>query len=111
VTEVELRCSECAATSLAQVRWSFDVSAAAYEPAFGLKLRLQTSCRRHVLWAYNPRHLEFLHNFVEARIRERVPNQNRTLVSRLPRWIKSAQNREAVLKAIATLESECGSGA
>src|SRR5262249_48807197 len=105
VERVELHCSECAATMLAPVKWSFGTGDLPYEPSFGMALALQEPCRGQILWAYNPRHLAFLRDFVAATQRERAVNHNGTLASRLPRWIKLAKNREAVLGAVAELEA------
>lgn len=70
-------------------------------------LWLQMPCCGHVLWAYNTAHLAFLREYVQADLRERVPvpNTNNTLASKLPRWMKSAKNRDEVLKGIARLEA------
>lgn len=76
----------------------------------GLPLWLQTPCCGHVLWAYNAEHLAFLEAYIQATLRERGPldhpsaNRNRTLVSRLPLWMKRRQNREDVLKGLARLK-------
>ena len=35
--------------------------------------------------------------------RERIPNINKSLASRLPQWIKSSKNRVEVLKGITRL--------
>ena len=70
---------------------------------FGLPLWLQTPCAGEVLWAWNEWHLDWLERYVAADLRERTPNQNRSLASRLPRWIKSAKNRDEVLKGICRL--------
>ena len=60
------------------------------------------------LWAFNRRHLELLESYVEAKLRERHEDEdqgwaNTSLVSRLPAWMKSAKNREEVLKGLARL--------
>lgn len=75
-------------------------------------LWLTTPCLGgEVLWATNARHLAFLRAYVEATDR-RAPERadgdprNATLASRLPRWLKLARNRAAVLAAIATLEAK-----
>src|SRR5699024_2318562 len=78
-----------------------------------LELWLQTPCCGETLWAYNKEHLDFLEQYVAATLRERThpdgtlwsqtPARNSTLASRLPAWIKSAKNREAVLKGIGKL--------
>ena len=74
---------------------------------FHYPLWLQTSCCGQTLWAYNLRHLEFIEAFVRAKLRERNPHQhhysNRSLFSRLPKWIQSAKNREGIIKAIAKI--------
>jgi hypothetical protein len=73
---------------------------------FGLPLWLQISCCRETLWAYNYKHLEFIENYVSANLRERTPNLNKSVASRLPKWIKSAKNRDEILKAIKKLKSK-----
>ncbi len=67
---------------------------------FHQPLWLQTPCRGHTLWAYNREHLEFLERYVTAELRERLPNVNRSVASRLPRWVTRASNREDVRRAI-----------
>jgi hypothetical protein len=76
-------------------RWTDDVS-----------LWLKTNCCGNTLWAYNKEHLDFLESYVSASIREQVPNINKSLASRLPTWIKSAKNRETVLKCINKLRKK-----
>lgn len=75
---------------------------------FGIDLWLQTDCVGESLWAFNKRHLEFLENFVSAKHRQRNPNNetwmNSSLASRLPKWLKSAKNRDQILKAIEVLK-------
>jgi hypothetical protein len=81
---------------------------------FGLPLWLRTPCRGHTLWAYNAQHLAFLDDYVRATFRE-APSvdgmagadgqaRNRTLASRLPRWIKSGRHREDILAGIERLK-------
>lgn len=51
-----------------------------------------------ILWAYNRDHLDFLEDYVQATLREGLPEQapavfkNKTAASRLPKWIKRAKN-------------------
>ncbi len=71
-----------------------------------MSLLLQTSCVGETLWAYNSRHLDFLTGYVAATIRERSANTNSTMASRLPKLLKVAQNRRAVLQAIEALRVE-----
>jgi hypothetical protein len=69
-----------------------------------LPLLLQTSCCGKTLWVFNEAHLSFIQDYASALIRERSGSSNASLASRLPQWIKSARNREAVLKAAAKLK-------
>jgi hypothetical protein len=73
---------------------------------------LQTPCCGETLWAYNKEHLDFLEQYVAATLRERAhPDgpllsqkaRNLSLASRLPAWIKSAKNRDDVLRCIGKL--------
>lgn len=78
---------------------------------FDLPLWLQTPCCGEILWAYNERHLTFLESFVSSGLRQRKRHletgwSNQSLASRLPRWIKSAKNREEVLKAASLLRAK-----
>ncbi len=77
---------------------------------FHLPLWLRVSCCGETLWAYNAEHLNYLEEYVGAKLRERMKDQrfgwsNRSLPSRLPVWMKSAKNREEILKCIAKLKS------
>jgi hypothetical protein len=83
----------------------------AADPYFHLPLWLQVPCAGNVLWAFNARHLAFLRDYVSATDRRtlredpRAP-RNRLLTSRLPRWMKLARNRVAVLRGIGRLEKK-----
>ncbi len=74
-------------------------------------LWLQERCCGETLWAYNREHLEWLKSFVSATLRERASHEergwsNQSMASRLPKWIKRASNRKAILSAIEKLESK-----
>ncbi len=76
---------------------------------FQLPLWFQTDVGDHRLWAYNLRHLQFIKAFVRATIREgsrtgTVGTRNRSVVSRLPEWVKTAKNRKRILKALDRME-------
>jgi hypothetical protein len=82
----------------------------AADPYFHLPLWLKASCGDEVLWAYNERHLDFIDSYVGAVNRRREPRlptgpRNALLESRLPRWLKLARNRAAVLAAVAKLRA------
>ena len=71
-------------------------------------LWLQKSCCGQNLWAYNLDHLAAIEAFVQAKHRERHHlrgYRNSSLFSRLPKWIQSAKNRDAVLRSILKLRN------
>jgi|26BtaG_2_1085354.scaffolds.fasta_scaffold00028_40 hypothetical protein len=67
---------------------------------------LKISCCGEMLWALNLEHLDFLEKYVEADLRVRIPNKNKSVASRLPPWIKRANNREEILKSIQRLREK-----
>jgi hypothetical protein len=71
----------------------------------GLPLWLAVPFRGHVLWAINADHLTFMENYVAASLRETGPGNSR-LASRLPAWIKSAKNRDDILRSLALLRAK-----
>ncbi|MFF4354061.1 hypothetical protein [Streptomyces sp. NPDC001530] len=86
----------------------------ALDPYFRAPLWLQTETRHGWLWAYNLEHLAFLRQFVAASLRERAPwydiGQKMTVVARLPVWIKSAKNRDEVLRAVERIRATVSAG-
>jgi hypothetical protein len=103
----KLSCLHCSYTSIwkgkAQQRGG------PYDRYFRLPLWLQTPCCGEILWAFNEEHLSFLERYVTAkqRIKFHAEGQvrNGTMASRLPVWIKSAKNRDEVVKGIARVGS------
>ncbi|WP_326281641.1 hypothetical protein [Tamlana sp. 2201CG12-4] len=67
---------------------------------------LKVPCCGQILWAMNLEHLDFLERYVESDLRERIPNINKSLASRLPKWIKSSKNRLEILKCIKKLRNK-----
>lgn len=74
-----------------------------YDWYFGLPLWLQSPCCGEILWAFNAKHLDFLESYFVATIREQKPNVNRSVISRLPLWMKDPKNRNNLLRAVASL--------
>lgn len=100
--ELDVLCS-CGAirtTSLSR-RW---LVGAPVDPYFRFALWLQTAVGDENLWAYNRDQLAFMSAYFSGTLRTRMPNHNRSLVSRLPAWMKSAKKQTAVLKGLARLE-------
>ena len=80
------------------------------DTVFGLPLWLQKEFRDELFWAFNYEHLEMLEDYVKAKLRERgisprnTIRKNSSMMSRLPEFIKSAKNRNEILKLIAELQ-------
>ena len=76
------------------------------DPFLDLPLWLVTDVGGETLWAFNAEHLDLLESYVSATLRERVPDRTHyTLVEKLPAWVKSAKNRDAVLAGVARLRA------
>ena len=58
------------------------------------------------LWAYNTDHLEYIEQYIVADLRERNYSTAGTLVARLPGFVKSAKNRDDLLKLIRKMKEK-----
>ena len=65
-----------------------------------LKYFLELNCCGNTLYALNVDHLDFIKHYVESDLRERIPNINKGLASRLPQWIKDKKNRHEILSCV-----------
>jgi hypothetical protein len=99
-------CPSCGLVEDIGMRFSIERFGSAIDPAFGLPLWLQVPCCGHVLWAFNKDHLSKLRQYTAAELRERVGVISWSVFSRLPAWMTSAKNRNAVLKGIGRLEEK-----
>lgn len=76
-------------------------------PILKVPLWLTIECGGHMIWACNYEHLALIEKHIEATLRERNTvkgNTNRSVGSRLPRWMSSKKSREKVLKCIQELK-------
>jgi hypothetical protein len=90
---------------LEPIAWSRTWQSTPCDPYFGYPLWFVGTVKGDVFWAYNAAHLSFIRGYVQATLRIRDPDQNGSLASRLPRFLKDHKNRAAVLRAISALES------
>jgi hypothetical protein len=100
---VFVTCRGCGARNRRAASWRPKDAPEERDDYFGLPLWLQTECCGRVLWARNEGHLLFLERYVGAQLRERAPNRNGSLASRLPSWMKQGKNRDEVLACLARL--------
>lgn len=100
------RCQSCQQDDTANFRISKQPYQG-FDDYFGMPLLLTANFKGHLFWAYNDEHLAELKAFIEAELRERhhlIGRSNGSMISRLPLWIKSAKNRDELLKLIEKLE-------
>ncbi|MBK6821830.1 MAG: hypothetical protein IPG87_02125 [Saprospiraceae bacterium] len=65
------------------------------------------SVKGELIWAYNQKHLLEIENYVRATLRERTTDRFKmTMVEKLPDFIKSAKNREEVLKTLEKMQNK-----
>lgn len=104
IQPAKLTCLHCAhsTTDPDPNRWTIYTDGR--DPFFAHPLWLTATVRGHTLWAYNHKHLQFIKQLVQAKLREHAPNQNKTLSNRLPKWLLDKKNRNHILRAINKLE-------
>jgi len=73
---------------------------------FGQELWLVGSIKNDVFWANNYEHLDYMKQYISSGLRQRNNRAFFTLVEKLPGFIKSAKNRERLLKLIVKLEKK-----
>ncbi len=78
------------------------------DPYFGLNLWLQKEFNDGIFWAYSYDHLRFLKGHISADLRERDLDNilNRSIGSRLPKWLSLGKNRENLIKVIKALKEK-----
>ena len=64
---------------------------------FGLPYFFQENVRENLFWARNTLHMKLIEDYVSSELRER---KGMSLVAKLPSFIKSKKNRDAILKII-----------
>lgn len=74
------------------------------DPFFGFDLWMQTSVKSNVLWVYNLDHLVYLRQYVSAKMRDDDGRTKYSMIAKLPQWIKSANNRDLIVRKLNKLE-------
>ncbi|MEX0995668.1 MAG: hypothetical protein WDZ45_01310 [Flavobacteriaceae bacterium] len=73
---------------------------------FEVELWFKAPFKNEVFWAYNPAHLEYLEQYISAKLREHKDRTHFTLLEKLPRFYHEAKNREGLLKIIKKLKAK-----
>ena len=101
-----VNCPSCHQQTNVDIKWDLDRhSGGAVDPNFGCTLWLQIPCSGHILWAYNQKHLLDLKSFIGSSFRDGRNRSKYSMVTRLPRWMIIAKNRDVVLRCIEKLEA------
>ncbi|HGM7314111.1 TPA: hypothetical protein ACKP7W_002386 [Stenotrophomonas maltophilia] len=96
-------CSQCGRSNDVEVTLSQWHGNDAIDPNFGLPLRLVEKTAAGLLWAYNAEHLQALHDYATATLRE-GSGHHRSMFSCLPQWMKLARNRVLLQRAVERLQ-------
>lgn len=105
-----LACQSCGLVKDKKVRQAiFGRTHGPVDSYFEMPLWLVAHQGTESLWAYNLEHLTYIESFVAAAHRTRNLDApgclNCSIISRLPRWIKKAGNRQKVLAMIQKLKN------
>lgn len=98
------RCGQCGRSSDVDASATPLRDAEPADPQFGLPLHLVEPTRAGLLWAYNAEHLQALHDYAAATLREHGGVRNSSMFSRLPQWMKLARNRVLLQRSVERLQ-------
>jgi hypothetical protein len=101
-----LSCFECHYTSSKCISAEDRIDSITTDYWFGQELWLQAAFKNEVFWANNYEHLDYMKQYISSGLRERHNRTFFTLVEKLPGFIKSAKNRDRLLKLIEKLEKK-----
>jgi len=102
----QLSCSSCHYFTNKPVKTEYKSYSLTHDYYFDCEIWLQASFKNERFWAHNYEHLAYMKQYIGAGLRERNDREFFTLVEKLPGFIKSAKNREKLLKIIDRLESK-----
>ncbi|UTW61274.1 hypothetical protein KFE98_14800 [bacterium SCSIO 12741] len=102
----EVTCDSCQTTRSYENQWLPHFQGEATDPYFGFPLWLQTAFKEHTLWVYNLRHLDYLKEYVESTLREDDQRFKYSMITNLPKWVKTQKNREKLSRKLTQLKKE-----
>ena len=102
----ELRCSSCHYVTDKPLDSDEKSYSATTDYWFDCEFWLQDSFKNEFFFAHNYKHLEYIKQYIQAGLRERNDRAFFTLVEKLPQFIKTAKNRDRLLKMIEKLEKK-----
>ncbi|MCB0540864.1 MAG: hypothetical protein KDE33_25340 [Bacteroidetes bacterium] len=102
----EITCDTCKATREYEIQWYRYRNDKPTDPYFGFDLWLQTTIKDNILWLYNIDHLDYLKEYVGAKLREDDGRHKYSMITNLPQWVKLSKNRDVIIKKLKKLKSE-----
>ncbi len=108
---IKVKCTKCKITheykprNTKRRKW-FASTGNVSDPFYNLPLWIRGQIKNETFWAYNYEHLEYLKNYVQAKLRVRSGYGYTSMVEKLPSWIKAKKNREDIVKLIEKLEKK-----
>lgn len=73
---------------------------------FDARLWFSHPFKNDLFWAYNPAHLDYLEQYISAKLREHRDRTHFTLLEKLPTFYHESRNRGPLLKLIAALREK-----
>lgn len=109
--EARLQCSHCGfnKTNSQCIADEEGKSVEIHLPAhayFDANLWFTSPFKSEVFWALNPQHLNYLEEYISAKLREHKERSHFTLLEKLPRFYHESKNRNELLKLIAKLRQK-----
>lgn len=101
-----VKCDACNKEKNYKLKWYRYKENQAIDPYFGMDLWLQTDIKNNILWLYNLEHLRYLKKYISAKLREDDQRHKYSMITNLPQWVKSAKNRDLILKKLERFEKE-----
>ena len=101
---LEISCDTCDSVRSYPVVWHRCRGDEPIDRFFGLPLWLQTRVKSHTLWLYNLEHLAYVRSYVSAKLREDDGRYKYSIITNLPKWIKSRKNRDLIIRKLNEIE-------
>jgi hypothetical protein len=101
-----LTCEICHKKSDYKISWVRYRNEMTVDPYFGMEIWMKVEVGNNVLWIYNLEHLDYLRTYVMAKLREDNSRHKYSMITNLPSFIKSAKNRDVILKKINKMEAK-----
>ncbi len=101
-----VKCGFCNKEREYEINWYHFKNERPIDPYFGMDLWLRTNIKSDLIWLYNIEHLKYLREYVEAKLRTDDKRHKYSMITNLPKFIKSAKNRNEIIKKLNKLEAD-----